>query len=100
MDKITFNNIEEKQNALKNAKLLKDTKGMKNVYINSDKTQSERLLVRNLRLEKNGRNQQLQQSEGRLRYGIKEDGPNKGKKFYWGIRWGELREIYPAEQME
>ncbi len=95
MDKIvvTFNSVEDKQKALRNSKLLKDIEGMKNVYINPDKTQSERLLERNLRQERNNRNQQLQLSEGRLRYGIKSDGPNKDKKFYWGIRWGAQRNL-------
>ncbi len=66
------------------------------MYVNPDKTPSERALERELRAERNRRNEKLSEvSEGRHRYGVKPSGHLRAcKKFYWGIRWNELREIY------
>lgn len=87
---------EAKLTALRNARNLRDTEDLKKVYVNPDKTPSERALERELRAERNRRNEKLSEvSEGRHRYGVKPSGHHRaGKKFYWGIRWNELREIY------
>lgn len=100
LDKIvvTFKETKFKQQAISKSKDLKDRTGFEQVYVNPDKTQCERVHERNLREERNRRNQELKGgTEGRHRYGIKSSGQYEGKKFYWGIRWGELREIYKPE---
>ena len=78
--------------ALKNSKLLKDNASTNSIYINPDKTAAERVAEKELRTERNRLNSTLESevtnSNGRLRYGER-----NGKKFYWGIRWGELRRI-------
>ena len=89
---IEFNNNSKQLLALKNSKLLKETSGMSNIFINPDKTVAERVAEKELRTERNRLNSTLENevinSSGRLRYGER-----NGKKFYWGIRWGELRRI-------
>ncbi len=101
LDKIvvTFNNISDKYTALANAKSLRQTADLSKVYVNPDKTQCERTHDRNLRAIRNERNKNLTHEGdntegGRHRYSIKTGGPNNGKKFYWGIRGGSLREIF------
>jgi len=101
LDKIvvTFNNISDKFTALAYAKSLRQTTDLSKVYVNPDKTQCERTHDRNLRAMRNERNKNLTHEAdntegGRHRYSIKTVGPNNGKKFYWGIRGGSLREIF------
>ncbi|RNA16294.1 hypothetical protein BpHYR1_052442 [Brachionus plicatilis] len=64
-------------------------------------TASKRALERELRKRRNELNGKFPLNlvridyEGKHRYGIKPDGdPNAGKKFYYGIRWNEIKEIY------
>ncbi|RNA19897.1 hypothetical protein BpHYR1_029276, partial [Brachionus plicatilis] len=92
LDKIvvTFKETKFKQQAISKSKDLKDRTGFEQVYVNSDKTQCKRVLERNLRGERNRRNQELKGgTEGRHRYGIKSSGQYEGKKFSWGIRWDD-----------
>jgi hypothetical protein len=60
------------------------------VYINKDMTRAERMAEKELRDERNKRNGELteQDTNGRPR------GTFNGKKFYWGVRFGELRKIF------
>ncbi len=96
---VEFKDEASKQTALREARNLRNTENFKNVYINPDKTPSERALERELRTARNKRNADLSEvkanSGGRHRYGIQPSGhPMAGKKFYWGIRWNALKEIY------
>ncbi|RMZ94315.1 neurogenic locus notch -like protein, partial [Brachionus plicatilis] len=53
---VEFKEESSKQTALRNAKNLRGTEDLKKVYINPDKTPSERALERELRTERNKRN--------------------------------------------
>ncbi|RNA36922.1 hypothetical protein BpHYR1_037018 [Brachionus plicatilis] len=70
------------------AKVLKEYDDYRNIYINQDKTLNERLIESKLRSERNKRNDGLNSVSGRHRF--QDDGE---KKWYWGIRNGELRKI-------
>jgi len=96
---VEFKNETAKNTALRGAKKLRDTTDLNQIYINPDKTPSERALEASLRKLRDERNNALTEikpnTQGRHRYGIKPTGHAKaGKKYYWGIRWNELREIY------
>ena len=77
---------------IQNTKKLKENQQLKSVYINNDKTDNERILESKLRVERNKRNAALPNvidgTDGRLRYNVFND-----KKYYWGIRSGELKWI-------
>ncbi|RNA34349.1 hypothetical protein BpHYR1_002845, partial [Brachionus plicatilis] len=64
LDKIvvTFKETKFKQQAISKSKDLKDRTGFEQVYVNPDKTQCERVLERNLREERNRRNQELKEA--------------------------------------
>ncbi|RNA03404.1 hypothetical protein BpHYR1_050160, partial [Brachionus plicatilis] len=90
---VEFKDEDTKQQTLRNARNLRDTDNFKSVYINPDRTPSERALDRQLRIERNRRNAELSEGDagGRHRYGVQSAGHHKaGKKFYWGIRSNEL----------
>jgi hypothetical protein len=81
--------------ALNSARQLKVTPPFEKVYVKKDRTLNEMLLENELRKKCAEKNNSLAQSdgpEGRLRYETDEN----GKKWYWGIRWGELRRIDKA----
>ncbi len=89
---VELDTIENQKIAVQNSKKLKEIQEYKTVYINIDKTENERILESKLRAERNKRNAELpnvvEDSEGRLRYNV-----YKEKKYYWGIRSGELKWI-------
>jgi len=89
---VKLDTIENQKIAVQNSKKLKEIQEYKTVYINIDKTENERILESKLRAERNKRNAELpnvvEDSEGRLRYNV-----YKEKKYYWGIRSGELKWI-------
>ena len=96
---VEFKNETAKNTALRGAKTLRTTADLNQIYIDPDKTPSERALEASLRKLRDERNSKLTQVkdgfEGRHRYGTQPTGhPKAGKKYYWGIRWNELREIY------
>ncbi|RMZ99699.1 hypothetical protein BpHYR1_048457 [Brachionus plicatilis] len=63
-----FNEESRKHMALGNAKNLRGTEDLKNVYINPDKVPSERALERELRTERNKRNDLLSESKSDSEY--------------------------------
>ena len=89
---VEFKDQSTQNKALLNSKKLKDVEGLKNIYINPEKTDSERQLEREKRLERNKRNDLLThqvKEDPRQRYNIKQD----GTMYYWGIRNGEFRKM-------
>ena len=76
--------------ALRESTKLRNNPDFQNVYINRDKTRSERLLDKELRVERSKRNATLEEQDEEGRH----LGSYNGKKFYWGIRFGELRRIF------
>jgi hypothetical protein len=94
---VEFNSEEIRTRALVAARALKNDPKLNKVYINPDRTPSERALDHHLRTERNKLNSALPKTkdDGRQRYGVQpSDHPKAGKKFYWGIRSNALREIY------
>ena len=87
---VEMDTVANQKLAVQNSKKLKDIQQYKSVYINNDKTENERILESKLRAERNKRNANLpnvfDDSDGRLRYSV-----YKNKKYYWGIRSGELK---------
>jgi len=95
---VEFKDETAKNTALRGAKTLSTNESLKKVYINPDKTPSERVLEVTLRTARDEKNKSLTHvkdgTEGRHRYGILPAGhPKADKKYYWGIRWNELRQI-------
>jgi hypothetical protein len=87
---VKLDTIENQKIAVQNSKKLKEIQEYKTVYINIDKTENERILESKLRVERNKRNaalpNEIDGTDGRLRYN-----DFNGKKYYWGIRSGELK---------
>ncbi len=79
---------------MKNAKNLRTESDMdiRKNNLNPELTEAERSIEKQLRDERNKRNAQLPNLDlkGRLRY-------SKDKKYYWGIRGGQLRQITMAK---
>jgi hypothetical protein len=78
---------EARDKALRSGRELKA--GHAGVYVNRDRTQNEMLMERELLRQRDERNKQLENEDGRLRYSVDAN----SKKWYWGVRWGELRKI-------
>ena len=76
--------------ALKESAELMNNPDFQNVNINKDKTRAERLIEKELRVERNKRNAALENKDEEER----PLGSHNGKRFYWGIRFGELRRIF------
>jgi len=93
---VEIDTVENKNLIIQNAKKLKSSDNFHNIYINSDKTEQERIVESKLRAERNERNSKLENeipdSDGRLRYAL-----YKEKKYFWGIRSGELRWVQVKE---
>jgi hypothetical protein len=89
---VELDNKETQNFMIKNSKNLKDNINFKNIFINKDKTANERLFDSELRKVRNTRNaalaQEVEGTNGRQRYNL-----HNGKKYYWGIRSGELKWI-------
>ena len=73
----------------RNARKLREGNDFVNIYINEDKTKSQSLIDKELRDERNKRNNMLQDLGGR-HLGDTEDGTGK---YYWAIRSGALKKI-------
>lgn len=89
---VEFDTITAKHHTLKVAKSLRSIPELSKVYINPDKTATERATDKVLRDSRNVKNKTLDHEltpDGRLRYSIND----KGQKWYWGIRNGELHPI-------
>jgi hypothetical protein len=79
---------EARDTALRNGKNLRPS--YDGVYVNRDRTQNEMLMEKELLRQRNERNSLLENEDGRLRFSID---AKSSKRWYWGIRWGELRKI-------
>ena len=87
--RVELDSVENKIEILKVARRLKNDEDFKEVYIHKDKTLLEREAEKKLiatRKELNGR---LTEGNGPLKHGT-----HNGKKFYWGIRNGEVVRIH------
>jgi hypothetical protein len=87
---VEFTEVEHRDTALKRSGVLKTNQSFKDVYLNQDMTKAERVAERDLRKERNELNASLPDKDGVGR----QRGEHNGRKFYWGIRSGELRRIY------
>ena len=77
----------------RNARKLREGNDFVNIYINEDKTKSQSLIDKELRDERNKRNNMLQDLGRHL--GDKEYGTGK---YYWTIRSGALKKILVEPQ--
>jgi hypothetical protein len=77
--------------ALKNRSTLKERVEYSNVYIMPELSDNERWMEYELRKSRNSKNAALPEVgvDGRQRCAIDKN----NKQWYWGIRWGELRQI-------
>ena len=76
---------EARNNALKNSVKLAKTK----IYVNRDMTDAERQAERKLRAERNRKNNELEHSDGKFKFGL----DDQKRKFYYGIRSGIVKRI-------
>lgn len=86
---VEFKNKDDQIKTLAAAKNLRGSLEFPNTYINKDLTLAELEIEKQLRTERNKRNDAFTLGEGRQKYAKTDD----GKDFYWGIRWGVLRKI-------
>ena len=86
---IEFKQVEYRTKALRGAKNLATREEFKGVYVNKDKTRVERLAEKELRIERNSLNDKLPYVDKGRHYGLQNE-----RKYYWGIRFGELRKIF------
>jgi hypothetical protein len=77
--------------ALKGAKNLRDSDTYNEVYVSRDLTRTERLIYKQLRYERNRKNNKDLKETGAGKY---PRGSYQGKLFHWGIRNGEVRRIF------
>lgn len=94
---IEFDSQSTAELALSNAKKLKDNSLFRKVYVNRDKTETDRITEANLRKRRNELNKSLPyvlNEERGLKFGIEE---KTNKKFYWSVRNGELAKTYLTE---
>ncbi|RNA20088.1 BTB POZ domain-containing KCTD21 [Brachionus plicatilis] len=89
---IELRSRESQQTVLSNAHLLKNSDNFNRIYVNPDKTLTERISEAELRKERNRLNKGLPNDSGNaiLRYGIKNN-----KRYYYGIRNGRIIELEP-----
>jgi hypothetical protein len=90
---VEFNDVETKDQAVKAAKNLRKLTNFDGVYINPDKTRTQRLEEAKLREKRNSLNEALENvdsSTGR-RYGLRQ---RDKKKFYWVVCPGGVREYF------
>lgn len=94
---IEFNEQATVEKAVANAKKLAKTDEFRRVYVNRDRTEADRIAEANLRKERNEKNKSLpyvlDESSG-LRHDLDE---KTNKKYYWGIRGGELAKVFINE---
>ena len=88
---VEFHEIAKKEEVCKKAHTLR-TAGddFKGIYVNEDKTKSQRKLEKELREERNRRNSELEVDAESGRH----LGTHNNRKFSWGIRFSELRRIF------
>lgn len=77
---------------MRNASKLKDFNKYK-IFINNDLTYAEREIQKEKRLTRNKLNSELPNQDSNGKYGIED-----GKKYHYGIRYGDLTKIYHQEQ--
>jgi hypothetical protein len=80
--------------ALKGAKNLRDNDSYKGVYVNRDMTRTERIIQKQLRDDRNKRNNEDLKETGKGKW---PRGTHGGKLFHWGIRDGEVRRIFDKQ---
>ena len=88
---VEFNEITKKEEVCKKAHTLRKAGDeFKGIYVNEDKTESQRKLEKELREERNRRNNELEVDADSGRH----LGTHNNRKFSWGIRSSELRRIF------
>lgn len=85
---LEFEDKSYQEQALRSAKLLKDSADFKNIYINRDLTRNELEEAKERRNIIKERNDKLENGEGKLKYGI-----HGAKEFYWGDRFSNIVRI-------
>jgi hypothetical protein len=93
---VEFKEKEYQTTALRNWSNVKSVEEFKNLYINKDKTKAERMAESKLRAERNRLNQELPDKDSIGRPISASEG-NNNRRFYWGIRFGELKKIYKQQ---
>jgi hypothetical protein len=94
--KFSFDQSSHKRIAFANSNRLNDGIFAANkLYVNNDLTAIEAQVEKNLRIERNRRNGELTNGPTDKRYGVEvEEGVNKDKKFYFGIKNGKIVKKY------
>lgn len=94
---VEFKDHATQQLALSNSHKLKDTEFSK-VYINPDRTEDQRRLDRENRIDRNSLNDALpEKGQGRHRYGVESnEGNRKGFRYHYGARYGTVKKIYES----
>ena len=90
---VEFKEKEYQTTALRNWNDVKSEEEFNNLFINKDKTKAERMADSKLRAERNKRNEELPEKDAQGRPISASEG-SQNRKFYWGIRFGELKKIY------
>ena len=92
--RLIFEDHNMKMEVLKASSKLKDKTDFKTVFINNDLTEAEAANEKNLRIVMHERNSELTEGSGVMKYGKHKCSDGTERKWWWGIRGGELRRIY------
>ena len=91
---LVFEDRASKIEVLKASKELKGKSDLDTIYINNDRTEAEIENEKKLRVTQLERNTALTKGTGFLKYETHMCSDGTERKWWWGIRGGELRRIY------
>ena len=91
---VDFGCPEFAEEALRGAKNLRVNDSYKEVYVNRDMTRTERFIQKQLRDDRNKRNNEDLKETGNGKW---PRGTHGGKLFHWGIRDCEVRRIFDKQ---
>jgi hypothetical protein len=92
---VKFKEVQYTSKAVRNAFNLRSKENYKGVYVNRDKTRSERYDEKVARDEAKIRNTQLEKVD---EMGRRFDIDSSGRKFFFGVRNGEVAKIFPQQR--
>ena len=95
--KIEMNSVDDKFKILKASSQLRNKPNYDKIFIKPDLTKEAQLHEKILRQQRNDLNLKLEYSEGNLKFGKKKLANGSEVRFYYGIRGGQVTEIYKKE---
>ena len=95
--KIEINSVDDKFKILKASSQLRNKPNYDKIFIKPELTKEAQLHEKIPRQQRNDLNLKLEYSEGNLKFGKKKLANGSEVRFYYGIRGGQVTEIYKKE---